>query len=167
MIYTNKICIIFVIFVLLLPISYSNGGCIKIADDIFVQLSSAPIVPVVEKSESFLISFGNKNGLINEQITGKLKIVKNGDVILMKDFKIQDGVLDLKYTFENPGLYEIFLEFGIKNKTYMPEDFLVEVKEKNQDNSTKIIFFVIGILIGAFLMFIIKNKNQKILYKRK
>ena len=133
----NKKFIGFIIFILLIPITYSNGGCIKVADDIFVQLSSAPLVPVVNKQTSFLFSFGNKEGLIKEEINGKLWIAKDEEKILTKDFKVKDGIYDLKHTFKNPGLYEIFLEFNFNNKTYAPEDFLIEVKEEKSEEKPK------------------------------
>ncbi|MBI2654367.1 hypothetical protein HYX02_06185 [Candidatus Woesearchaeota archaeon] len=160
MIKTKKILILMGIFALLIPLSYSNGGCIKIADDIFVQLSSAPLVPTVNQQASFLISFGNKEGLIREEINGKLKIVKNEEIILIKDFKIKDGIFDLKHTFKNAGLYEIFLEFNVDNKKYMPEDFLIEVKEEKQSFLFNIIFFIVGIFIGMILMKLVKNNKK-------
>ena len=148
----KKVIIFLIVLILLLPFSLSNGGCIKVADDILVQLSSSPIVPIANKQASFLISFGNKSGLINKEINGKLKIIKKEKTILIKDFKIKDGILDLKYTFKNPGLYEIFLEFDYKNKTYTPEDFLIEVKEQEKSYVFNISFLIIGIFIGIFLM---------------
>ena len=153
------IYIVFIIFILLIPITYSNGGCIKVADDIFVQLSSAPLVPVVNKQTSFLFSFGNKEGLIKEEINGKLWIAKNEEKILTKDFKVKDGIYDLKHTFKNPGLYEIFLEFNFNNKTYAPEDFLIEVKEEKSDFSNSILFLIVGIIIGIILMKFIKKQK--------
>mgnify|MGYP001581144455 CR=1 FL=1 len=135
-------------FILFIPLTYSNGGCIKVADDIFVQLSSSPLVPVVDKQASFLISFGTKEGLINEEINGKLWITANGEEIFTKNFKVENGILDLKHTFKKSGLYEIFLEFKIKNKTYAPEDFLIEVKDKKPDFAYNALFLLIGIIIG-------------------
>jgi hypothetical protein len=156
----NKKFIGFIIFILLLPFSYSNGGCIKVADDILVQLSSSPLVPIVNKQASFLISFGDiKKGLINEEINGNISIVKDKKTILTKDFKIKDGILDLKHTFKKEGLYEIFLEFDYKNKTYAPEDFLIEVKEQKSDYRNNILFLVIGIVIGIILMKFIKKRK--------
>ena len=152
MIKLNKKTILLTIFVLLLPVSYSNGGCIKIAEDVYVQLSNSPLVPIVDKEESFLISFGNNTGLINEEIDGKLKIVKSEEMILTKNFQIKNGLLDLKHTFKNSGLYEIFLDFKIGNKTYTPEDFLIEVKEEKQNPIYNIIILITGIFIGAVLM---------------
>ena len=148
------------IFILLMPISYSNGGCIKIADDIFVQLSSSPLVPIVNKETSFLISFANtKKELIDEEINGKLWITKNDEKILTKDFKVKDGILDLKHTFKNAGLYEIFLEFKIKDKNYAPEDFLIEVKEEKSDFKNNILFLFVGIIIGIILMKFVKKQK--------
>ena len=151
--------IIYMVFWILIPISYSNGGCVKIADDIFVQLSSSPLVPIANKQTSFLISFGNKEGLIREEINGKLWISENGEKILTKDFKIKDGILDLKHTFKKEGLYELFLEFDYKNKTYTPEDFLIEVKEEKSDFRYNILFLVIGIVVGIILMKFIKKQK--------
>ena len=155
----NKKFIIIGMFLLLIPISFANGGCVKIANDIFVQLSSAPLVPIADQQTSFLISFGNREGLVNEEITGKLWITDNDEKILTKDFKIKDGILDLKHTFKKEGLYELFLEFDYKNKTYTPEDFLIEVKEEKSDFRYNILFLVIGIVVGIILMKFIKKQK--------
>ena len=153
----KKILLLMSIFVLLIPITYSNGGCIKVADDILVQLSSSPLVPIVNKEASFLFSFGNiQKELIKEEINGKLWITKNEEKILTKDFKVKDGILDLKHNFKNPGLYEIFLEFQINNKTYTPEDFLIEVKGKEANFKYNILFLSIGIIGGVVFMLIKK-----------
>jgi len=158
MIEIKKVLVLMSIFALLIPITYSNGGCIKIADDILVQLSSSPLVPIVNKEASFLISFGNKEkALINEEINGKIWITKNKETILTKNFKIKDGIYDLKHTFKNPGLYEIFLDIKIGNKTYMPEDFLIEVKEEKSNFGFNILFLIIGIFIGIALIKLIKK----------
>ena len=154
----NKLYIVSTIFALLIPFSYSNGGCTKVIDDVFVQLSSSPLVPVVNEQASYLISFGNiEKGLIKEEINGKLWITKDDEKILTKDFEIKGGIFDLKHTFKEAGLYEIFLEFKIKNKTYNPEDFLIEVKGQKNDFMNKIIFLLIGIFIGIVLMKFIKK----------
>ena len=115
-------------------------------------------MPIVNKEASFLISFGNKEGLIKEEINGKLWIAKDDEKILTKDFKIKDGIYDLKHTFKNSGLYEIFLDFKIGNKTYMPEDFLIEVKEEKQNFGFNILFLIIGIFIGIVLVKFIKKR---------
>lgn len=156
----SKKFIIIIIFILLIPISFANGGCIKVADGVFVQLSSSPLVPIVNKEASFLISFANnKKELINEEISGNISIVHNDKTILKKHFKVKDGILDLKHTFKKEGLYEIFLEFDYKNKTYTPEDFLIEVKEEKSDFKNSILFLVIGIVVGVISMKFVKNQK--------
>ena len=157
----KKIFILFSVLILLIPLSYSNGGCIKIADDIFVQMSHAPQVPKVNEKASFLFSFGNNKGLINQEINGQLRIVKGEELILKKEFQIKDGVLDLKHEFNNPGLYEIFLEFNVNGKDYMPEDFVVEVVEKrgNGGYSANVLFLLAGILIGILSSKLFKGRK--------
>ena len=155
----KKVIIFLIILILLLPFSFSNGSCIKVADDILVQLSSSPIVPIANKQASFLISFGNKSGLINEEINGKLKIIKKEEAILIKDFQIKDCILDLKHTFKSPGLYEIFLEFEIGNKSYAPEDFLIEVKDEGTNYPQNLLFLIAGIIIGISLVKLVEKKK--------
>lgn len=145
-----KLLIFITIFALLLPIGLSNGGCIKLADDVFVQMTVAPHVPIAKEMTSFLFSFGNKDGLLRKDINGKIRIVQNDKVWLENNFTAKDSILDLKHEFNNPGLYEIFLEFNVNGKDYMPEDFVVEVIEKqgNKGYLTNVLFLLAGILIG-------------------
>jgi len=154
-----KKIIVFVIFILLIPFTYSNGGCIKIADDIFVQMSHAPHIPIAKEMASFLFSFGNNDGLLREDINGKIKIAQNDKVWLENGFIAKDGVLDLKHEFNNPGLYEIFLEFNVNGKDYMPEDFVIEVIEKqgNKGYLTNVLFLLSGILIGILSVNLFKH----------
>ena len=155
-----KNIIIFIIFILLIPVVYSDGGCIKIADDVFVQLSSAPVVPRVGKQVSYLFSFGNKQGLVNREINGTMKIVKSDETVFTKSFKIKDGILELKHIYENPGLYEIFFDFRIGNKNYKPEDFLVEAIDTKNDLMINLAYLTIGIIIGIILTKLITKKNK-------
>ena len=164
----KKIFLFIGFFALLIPIANSDGGCIKVADDVLVQLSSAPEVPRAYQQVSYLFSFGNKQGLSNREINGTLKIVKNDETFFTKTFRIKDGILDLKHTFKSPGLYEIFLDFQIGNKNYKPEYFLVEViEQKNIEQKNyfvnKVIFLIIGIIFGALLMkfYTKKYKSKK------
>ena len=158
----KKIILFIAFFTLLIPISYSDGGCIKVADDALVQLSSVPLVPRVGKQVSYLFSFGNKQGLINREINGTLKIVKSDEIVFTKSFKINDGILELKHIYEKPGLYEIFFDFQIGNKNYKPEDFLVEVIDVKNDLIINLAYLIVGIIIGAILMKLtIKNNKTK------
>ena len=156
----KKILLFIGFFTLLIPISYSDGGCVKVADDILVQLSSAPVVPRVGKQVSYLFSFGDKQGLINREINGTLKIVKSDETVFIKSFKIKDGILEFKHIYENPGLYEIFFNFQIGNKNYKPEDFLVEAIDTKNDLMINLAYLTIGIIIGVILTKLITKKNK-------
>ena len=158
-----KIFLFIAFFTLLIPISYSDGGCIKVADDVLVQLSSAPVVPIVGKQVSYLFSFGNKQGLINKEINGTLKIVKSDETVFTKSFKIKDGILELKHGYETSGMYEIFFDFQIGNKNYKPEDFLIEVMDMKNGLMANLIYLVVGIAVGAILM---KLSTKKIKLKK-
>ena len=156
-----KKVILLIIFILMIPIANANGGCIKIADDMLVQMSVAPHVPIVNEKASFLFSFGNESGLIREEISGKIKIVQNGRTLLENGFKAEDGILDLKHEFKNVGLYEILLEFNVNGKEYMPEDFVVEVIEKQEGNGylANALFLLAGFLIGILSAKFLKGRK--------
>jgi len=157
----KKPAILIFIVALFIPLSFANGGCIKVADNILVQLSSSSLVPIVDKEISFLISFANlKKELISDEINGKARIVKDEETILTKDFKIKDGILDLKHEFESPGLYEIFLGFKIGNKTYTPEDFLIEVIENKNNATANFLFLIAGIAIGFAFALIVRLRKK-------
>ena len=155
----NKILLFIGFFALLIPISYSDGGCIKLADDVLVQLSSAPHVPIVGKQVSYLFSFGdNKANLINKEINGTLKIVHNGKPIFAKEFRIKDGILELKHTYEESGSYEIYFDFQIGSKNYEPEDFLVEAIDTKNNFMINLVYVIIVLLNATFAIVIfVKN----------
>ena len=158
----KKIFLFISFLALLIPISYSDGGCIKVTDDILVQLSSAPEVPRVHQPVSYLFSFGNKHGLLDREINGTLKITKSDETVFTKSFKIKGGILELKHIYENPGLYEIFFDFQIGNKNYKPEDFLVEAIDVKNDLMINLAYLIVGIITGAILIKLtIKNNKIK------
>ena len=92
----KRILLILIIFIFYLPASFSHGGCVKVAGDVFVQFSAAPITPNANEQVSFLISFGNNNGFLNERVNGTLRIIKDGNMIFEKKFD-ERGILSLKY----------------------------------------------------------------------
>ena len=148
------------IFMLVVPFAYSNGGCIKIVDDVIVQLSEAPLISKVNKQSSYLFSFVHNDSLINEKVSGTLKIMKGDETLLTKNFGIKDGILDLKHTFEKSGNYELYLQFTYKGKNYNPEDFNVEVVDLKNDLVMNLAYLIIGIIIGAILMKLITKHNK-------
>ena len=149
------------IFMLLVPFVSSNGGCIKISNDVIIQFSEAPLISKVKKQSSYLFSFVHNDTLINERINGTLKIMKNDETILTKNFEIKYGILDLKHTFEKYGNYEIYLQFTYRGKNYNPEDFNVEVVEENHGYRLYFLFFIIGVVLGAVLLKVKQYKFKK------
>ena len=71
----------------MLPLAYSDGGCVKVADDALVQLSMIPVSPAPKEKASMVFSFGNLSmNLINKPIEGRLYISKNQKPYLRKIF---------------------------------------------------------------------------------
>ena len=141
---------ILLIFMMLMPFTYSNGGCAKNVDDMFVEMSSVPIAPMAGQTASYLVSFVKNGSLVNDEIKGTLKIVKNDNTSFSKNFKFKGGILDFKHTYGASGDYEIFLDYYFNGKRYEPEDYLIEVKEKNQ-KFANFAFLAGGIVIGLIL----------------
>lgn len=157
--------IIFIIFILILPITYSDGGCVKVAGDVFVQISAVPIAPKSNEQASFLISFGNRDGLLDKRINGTLRIVKSGNTIFEKKFDVQ-GILSLKYTFKDAGFYEMYIDFTMNGKDYHPEDFAMEVVDRKINLwqnilFSNVIFLIAGIAVGTAAILLIKRKSKK------
>ncbi len=156
----KKLIILSLIIILLIPFSYSDGGCVKVEDDMLVQMSAVPLVPIVGQQVSFLFSFANlKKEPIYGDITGKFKLVKSDNIIFTENFTAKNGIIDLKYTFKNTGLHEIFLEFEINGKKYAPEDFLIEIKDESTNYQQNLLFSVVGIVIGIL--------SAKFIWKKK
>ena len=146
----------------MLPLAYSDGGCVKVADDALVQLSMIPVSPAPKEKASMVFSFGNLSmNLINKPLDGRLYISKNQKTVFEKNFSVNSGVLDLKYAFDEPGYYEIFVEFNMDGKKYTPADFLVEVTDKKQNFVPNFIFFAVGVIIGLLFTALIKLRRQK------
>ena len=143
--------IVLVIFIVILPFAYSNGGCAKNVGDMFVEMSSVPIAPMAGQTASYIVSFVRNGSLVNGEIKGTLKIVKNDNMVFSKSFKFEGGILDFKHTYDASGDYEIFLDYYFNGKRYEPEDYLIEVKEKNQNFAYNFAFLAGGIIIGMIL----------------
>ena len=158
----KKFFIFMSVICLLIPIVYSDGGCVKVADDALVQLSMIPVAPAAKEKASMIFSFGNLSmNLINKPIQGRLYISENQKIVFEKNFSVNSGVLDLKYAFDEPGYYEIFVEFKTNGKKYAPEDFLIQVNKQGKNYVENIIFSIIGIIIGLLFTALIKIRRQK------
>lgn len=152
------------LLLILIPMAvFANGGDQRIVDNkYFINLSRAPFTPRVGIQTSFLASFVDieKNKLITEDLIVKVRIAKQGGAEGKREFifeqnniVVKGGVLELKYTFDNPGLHEIFFDFAFVSnpkKVYEVPDFLIDV-QKNSGSKTNYLLVVIG-SIGGFAL---------------
>lgn len=147
---------------------FANGGDQRIVENkYFINLSRAPFTPRVGVKTSFLASFVDiqKNKLIAEDLIVKVRIARQGGAGGKREFIfeqdsliVKGGILELKYTFDNPGLHEIFFDFVFTSSPqtiYEVPDFLIDV-QKPTESSTQYLWKVIigtlgGSLIGWFL----------------
>lgn len=153
---------------LLLPFAASaNGGIKEVAEGKYmVNLSAAPIAPYIGEKQSMLLSFADIFGnLIEKDISVDLSLhYEQRPVFSQENLLAKNGVLPFEYTYENPGLYELFVAFRLPDEpdhTYMPEDFLIEVKEKYGSRSAwppLITGLLAGGLAGILLGFTIAKR---------
>ena len=150
--------------ILVPAITFANGGDQRVVENkYFVSLSRAPFTPRVGVKTSFLASFVDiqRNKLIAEDIIVRIRIAKQGDVrnniflFEQGDIKVQGGVLELPYTFTEPGLHEIFFDFAFVSnpqKIYEVPDFLIDVQEAESKNIGRQILLITLGIIGGFIM---------------
>lgn len=161
-----KRLIIFAALFLAPVVSFANGGDQRVVEDkYFINLSRAPFTPRVGVKTSFLASFVDiqKNKLIAEDLIVKVRIGKQGDVAKGKpqfeqdNIAVHGGVLELLYTFEEPGFHEIFFDFVFTSnpqKIYEVPDFLIDVQKPNSESPVSkysITSGIIGLVAGWFL----------------
>lgn len=123
------------------PSALANGGDQRIAEGKYlVNLSRTPFTPRAGEKMIFLISFGDvaKDALIAEELIVRIRIAQLADasgrqkfLYEQGDLRVAGGVLEFAYTFAEPGLHEIFVDFAFASapkKTYSPPDFLLDVQ---------------------------------------
>lgn len=168
----KKLIFLLLTIVFIPALSFANGGDQRVVENKYlINLSRAPFTPKVNIKTSFLASFVDlqKNKLITEDIIVRIRIAKLGggnekrEFIFEKDnVKVQGGITDFKYTFEDDGLHEIFFDFVFASnpKTrYEAPDFLIDIQK--QENSTLITIkniwiigfgaAIAGVVIGLLL----------------
>ena len=132
-----KRSLLILILGLLLPlVASANGGIKEVAEGKYmVNLSAAPIAPFVGEKQSMLLGFADIYGnLIQKDISVDLTLKYQQETLLeQKNLTAENGVLPFQYTYDKPGLYELFVAFRLPDEpdhTYMPEDFMIDVKER-------------------------------------
>lgn len=152
----------------LLPFAVSaNGGIKEVAEGKYmVNLSAAPIAPYVGEKQSMLLGFADIFGnLIEKDISVDLTLKYQHETLLeQKNLIADNGVLPFQYTYEEPGLYELFVAFRLPDElehTYMPEDFMIDVKEKyatTEATSSPVFPILLGGVIGFLIGFLIGKR---------
>ncbi len=153
----------------LLPFSaFANGGDQRIVEGrYFINLSRAPFTPRAGTKTALLVSIADvqTGAPIREPLTANVYIYKQGDapeglppLFEKKNIVVERGVFELPYTFEKPGLHEIFFDFSFASdpqKVYEPPDFLIDVQEPKTEARTGWMPFLLlgvsalfGLLVG-------------------
>jgi len=155
------------IFSFLTPnISFANGGDQRVVEGKYlINLSRSPFTPGVGDKTSMLASFVDiqTDKLIVEDLIVKIRIAKLGEgrerkfLFKQENLIAKGGILEFKYTFNDPGLHEIFFDFAFASnpqKTYNAPDFLLDIQKSKIDQKATF-SFPIGITLGAIFGFMI------------
>lgn len=151
----------------LLPLAVSaNGGIKEVAEGKYmVNLSAAPIAPFIGEKQSMLLGFADIYGnLIQKDISVDLTLKYQHETLVeQKNLTADNGVLPFQYVYEKPGLYELFVAFRLPDEpdhTYMPEDFMIDVKDRQSNPQPAFpVIPVIGAgLIGLILGFVLGKR---------
>src|SRR3989344_1250759 len=142
----NRICIACLSMILIVVPNavFANGGDQRVVEGKYlVNLSRAPFTPRIGVQTSFLASFVDiqKNRLIAEDLIVKIRIAEKGGSRGKREFifeqnntVVKGGVLELKYTFEDSGLHEVFFDFAFASNpqiVYEAPDFLLDVQKQS------------------------------------
>ena len=148
----------------LLPLATSaNGGIKQVAEGKYmVNLSAAPIAPFIGQKQSMLLGFADIYGnLIEQDISVDLSLrYERIPIFEQKNLVADNGVLPFEYTYDKPGLYELLVAFRMPDEpdhTYMPEDFMIDVKARQSSAPRSFPFLPVagagfaGLLLGFVL----------------
>jgi hypothetical protein len=143
-------------------IGLANGGDQRIAGGYMVSLSRSPFTPIAGTKTAMIATFVDlKTGYpIQEDLLVSLRIAEGrGSRDFMhetKDIPVQGGILEYSYTFENPGIHEIYFDFTLSDdpaqKAHHLLDFLIDVQKpedkKKIDTQSLVLGASLGTLIG-------------------
>ena len=164
MVYSPKVLIALLLFVLLLPsLTSANGGDQRVVESKYlINLARSPFTPRIGDKIAMLISFVDleTDKLISEDLIAKIRIAKLGGsgsakrefLFEKSDILVRGGVLEFPYTFKDTGLHEIFIDFALgsnSQKIYESPDFLMDVQGKTpQLNINR---FIIGFMLSGIV----------------
>ena len=151
---------------------FANGGDQRVVENKYlINLSRSPFTPRIDVETSFLASFVNiaKEKLVGEALIVKIRIAKLGGsdkrefLFEQKDIKVNGGVLDFPYTFNDAGLHEIFFDFALASnpqKVYEAPDFLIDVQAAGQQIIfNRFIVLAVGIILGLIMGWLVSRRR--------
>lgn len=126
----NAISFILIFTITYASLTYANGGNQKYVEGYLVQMSSLPISPFAGEKMSMLISFANTSSDLLSNLEGNIRINQNDRTIFKSNFTAPSGTAKSEYTFNEPGYYDMIVDFKFANESrvYMSDHFLIEVK---------------------------------------
>ena len=147
-------------------ISFANGGDQRVVEGKYlINLSRSPFTPKAGENVSMLASFVDiqTDKLITEDLIVKVRIAKLGEGRSNREFLFErenlitkGGILEFQYTFNDPGLHEIFFDFAFPSnpqKIYNAPDFLLDIQKASIQKTPSLTLYL-GIVLGAIVGFI-------------
>jgi len=161
-----NLILLFGFLVLLTGTSFANGGDQRVAEGKYlINLSRSPFTPKAGENVSMLASFVDiqTDKLITEDLIVKVRIAKLGEGRSNREFLFErenlitkGGILEFQYTFNDPGLHEIFFDFAFPSnpqKIYNAPDFLLDIQKASIQKTPSLTLYL-GIVLGAIVGFI-------------
>ena len=141
--YNLTMAFLFALIFLLLTsnVSFANGGDQRVVEgEYLINLSRSPFTPKAGEKTAFIASFVDiqKDLLIAEDLIVKIRIAKLGEgrerkfLFEQDNIRAKGGILEFNYTFNEPGLHEIFFDFSFTTdpqKIYNAPDFLLDIQK--------------------------------------
>jgi len=157
--------LLLVILTFMSNISFANGGDQRVLDGKYlINLSRSPFTPKAGENVSMIASFVDiqTDKLITEDLIVKIRIAKLGEgrerkfLFKQENLIAKGGILEFQYTFNNPGLHEIFFDFAFSSnpqKVYKAPDFLLDVQKASIQETSSLTLYL-GIALGIVVGFI-------------
>lgn len=165
--------IFFILALFVLPVfANANGGDQRVlGQDYLINLSKSPFTPIAGTKTAMTVSFVDlkTRAPIKEDILVRVHITKGRGsktpIYEQKDILVNGGVLDLSYTFVEPGLHEVFFDFAYVSApevTYEPRDFLMDIQPapaKKQPPLDGMLWAGMGAVLGLTIGFALGKKE--------
>lgn len=155
----NKLLLLLLAVTMTFPrLTFANGGDQRVSDGYVVNLSRSPFTPIAGIETALLASFVDlKTGnIIQDDLLVSIRIAEKGKseyFIHEKNIPVKRGILEYSYTFQKPGMHEIFFDFIFANdpakKVHALPDFLIDVQKPLHKKAAETKPFMSGLGMGA------------------